>query len=306
MKLYQNTINGLRHKHWTRLEAIAYFIKGVARELHIAPVFFLNCYASIWKKRWLRRGAEGTYFDFGVCKLPDVSASPEKMAIFLSIFEDTLFFPCFMQDNYDKSVVEVMDKYMGEGPYGYTDGAFDVSVKQGDVVIDAGAWIGDFSAYAAGKGAQAYAFEPVRETFDLLHKTAALNKGGAGEIIPVQKGLSDKEGEIAISINAGNSGANTIVHKGNTTETIGITTLDKFVAANNVERVDFIKADIEGAERDMLRGAANVLRQFAPKLAICTYHLPDDPETLERIIRQSNPDYTVIQLRHKLFAAVVK
>jgi len=45
----------------------------------------------------------------------------------------------------DKSIVDILDLYMYEGPYGYADGSFDVSVKNGDVVIDAGAWIGDFS-----------------------------------------------------------------------------------------------------------------------------------------------------------------
>jgi carbamoylphosphate synthase large subunit len=48
-----------------------------------------------------------------------------------------------------------------------------------------------------------------------------------------------------------------------------------------------------------------VLKTFAPKLAICTYHFPDDPEVLEKIIKDANPDYTVVHLRHKLVAAVV-
>jgi hypothetical protein len=41
-KLHQNTIFGLRHRYWTYLEAIAYFLKGVTRELGIAPVFLRN------------------------------------------------------------------------------------------------------------------------------------------------------------------------------------------------------------------------------------------------------------------------
>jgi uridine phosphorylase len=64
---------------------------------------------------------------------------------------------------------------MNEGPYGYTDGLFDVSVKSGDVVIDAGAWIGDFSAYSYWKGATCYAFEPMQVTYSLLEKTKDLN-----------------------------------------------------------------------------------------------------------------------------------
>lgn len=68
--------------------------------------------------------------------------------------------------------------------------------------------------------------------------------------------------------------------------------------------MDFIKADIEGAERDMLTGAMETLRIHAPKLAICTYHLPDDPEILENIIRTANPAYTVKHRWKKLYAWV--
>jgi hypothetical protein len=93
---------------------------------------------------------------------------------------------------------------------------------------------------------------------------------------------------------------------GTATEKMTITTLDKFAEKNKLERVDFIKADIEGAERDLLRDATHVLRTFAPKLAICTYHLPDDPQVLERIIKEANPQYSVVHTRHKLFASVVK
>lgn len=96
------------------------------------------------------------------------------------------------------------------------------------------------------------------------------------------------------------------MHSRGMKEKITITTLDKFVEEKNLTRVDFIKADIEGAERDMLRGARNVLKTFAPKLAICTYHLQDDPTVLEKIIKETNPDYTVVHLRHKLFAMVLR
>jgi hypothetical protein len=84
-------------------------------------------------------------------------------------------FPCFLGDDYDSYVVRYFDSKMAEGPYGYREGLFDVTVKAGDIVIDAGAWIGDFSAYACSKGALCYAFEPVKETYRLLEKTKELN-----------------------------------------------------------------------------------------------------------------------------------
>ncbi|MDR0764457.1 MAG: FkbM family methyltransferase [Synergistaceae bacterium] len=93
--------------------------------------------------------------------------------------------------------------------------------------------------------------------------------------------------------------------EGRFSETVEVTTIDDFVRENNITRVDFIKADIEGFERNMLKGAEFVLSHFGPKLAICTYHLPDDPEVLERIILEANPNYRVVHMRDILFASVV-
>jgi hypothetical protein len=83
-----------------------------------------------------------------------------------------------------------------------------------------------------------------------------------------------------------------------------ITTLDSFIDENKIEKVNFIKADIEGAERNMLHGATKMLREFAPKLALCTYHFKDDPQVLRKIIKKANPKYKIVQLRHKLYASV--
>jgi FkbM family methyltransferase len=294
------------------LEAIAYFVKGTARELGIAPSFFLKLYRKIltrsFLKKWLKISDDEFYFDFKGVKLPYVPNSTDKLQGIISCFDDVFLIPCYFDDNYNKSIAELVDQHTDEGPYGYSDGYFDVTVKKDDVVIDVGAWIGDFSAYAASKGATVYAFEPVNDTFQLLRKTQSLNNIKEGGIYPIQKGLGDRECEMDISINEVSSGGNSIVTKRDdisVKERISITTLDRFVEENKLERVDFIKSDIEGAERDMLRGAANVLKTFAPKLAICTYHLPDDPNVLENIIKEANPAYTVVHLKHKLFAAVV-
>jgi FkbM family methyltransferase len=256
-------------------------------------------------KIWLEKvsGAE-IVFNFNGALLPKSEESSPDSEMFADIF----LFHVFFADNYGKDLVEMIERDMPEGPYGYTDGGFDVSVKKGDVVIDAGAFIGDFSAYAAAKGAVCYAFEPTETTFQLLQKTAELN---GGKIIPVQKGLGNIEGEVEFFINNGNAGGNAInVRQGDANRrkknisTIKITTLDTFVREQGLTKVDFIKADIEGAERDMLAGARNMLKTFTPKLAICTYHLPDDPQVLERLILDANPNYKVRQGPKKLYASV--
>ena len=56
----------------------------------------------------------------------------------------------------------------------------------------------------------------------------------------------------------------------------------------------------------MLQGAREVLKKYAPKLAICTYHFEDDPIILEKIILESNPNYIIKHQWKKLFAYVEK
>jgi FkbM family methyltransferase len=248
---------------------------------------------------WMEDGR----FNFNGIRLPLPEGWPpriqEEWQAFLTIFFDTFFFHCFLNDDYAKKNVLAIAPFMIEGPYGYSDGAFDVTVHAGDVVFDAGAWLGDFSAYSAVKGAEVYAFEPVSAKCAVLHETERLN-AGTGRIIPVQKALGDKAGTLSLPADPllGASGPAVF-------EEAELTTIDRFVEETGLSRVDFIKADIEGAERLMLQGARETLKRFAPRLAICTYHLQDDPEVLEGLIKAANPAYTVVHLDKKLYAAVV-
>ncbi|MDR2795529.1 MAG: FkbM family methyltransferase [Spirochaetaceae bacterium] len=259
---------------------------------------------------WLQKNADSEpVFNFNGAIFPRLSK--DDIDCFQYVFADTFLFSLLLNDNYSAELVERLEGLMGEGPYGYTAENFDVTVKTGDVVIDAGAWIGDFSAYAAARGAVAYAFEPASATFNELQKTAALNNSrGGGGIFPVNKGLGETETELELfaPVDTKNSGGNTTVKpraaSNNFIEKIKITTLDNFAHEQNLKKLDFIKADIEGAERDMLKGARGVLKEFAPKLALCTYHLPDDPQVLESLIKEANPKYRVKQISKKLLAAV--
>ena len=147
-----------------------------------------------------------------------------------------------------------------------------------------------------------HAFEPTEERYDKLCQTAQLN---SGYIIPVKKGLSDNCGEIEIITDI-SSPSFILTKGGEKTEIIEVMTLDKYVEETKLQRIDFIKSDIEGAERNLLMGARKVMKEFAPKLSICTYHLPDDPEILAEIIMDANPKYKIIQLKSKLMAMVME
>lgn len=82
---------------------------------------------------------------------------------------------------------------------------------------------------------------------------------------------------------------------------VATTTIDDFVSFQKLGHVDFIKADIEGAERLMLEGARKTIREFAPNLSICYYHKLDDLKTLTRMLHEINPNYEIKAQYRKLY-----
>ncbi len=232
------------------------------------------------------------YYRFKDVMLPALSGEAEEF-FFWYIFLDTFYSYMYRNDRFDEENFNFCDKFLPEGLYGLVNDKVNVTVRPGDIVIDAGSWIGDFAAYAASaRKASVYAFEPSGKLFVELQKTARLNPG----IVPVNYALGDSHqtgSDIVAGVDFRSEG-----------ETFRVTTIDDFVRENNLPRVDFIKSDIEGFERRMLAGAQETLARFAPKLALCTYHLPDDPQVMAELIKQANPKYNIVQKRKKLFASV--
>lgn len=239
-------------------------------------------------------------WDFNGIKLPKWTKEFSQENLIIGTYNDILLVYCNYNDNYDSKLIDKLDLILPEGIYCYKNDEIDVTIKKGDVVIDAGAWIGDFSAYASVKGAKVFAFEPSKNTVDYLKITQQMN----GNIYIVEKGLGNKQEISYLKNDVYNSGANHVTSDTENAEKIEITTIDDFVTEQQLERVDFIKADIEGFERYMLQGAKKTLKKFAPKLAICTYHLPDDPQVLAKIILDANSNYVIVQKKNKLYAAV--
>lgn len=281
---------GLKYKVYTPLDVIKTILtKFLPNKLKKYPIY------SIYRMKKEYFDEENKRFDFNGIFLPDIPLS--YLLCLGTIYIDQFHIFCRFEDDYKHINYYEYDK-MCEGSYPFVDCDKIIGIEKGDVVIDAGAWIGDFSAYAAKKGAsKVFAFEPQKENYKYLEITAQLNSENV--IVPVLKGLGETNKDI------GMSGTNeTAQIDENSEQKINITTIDEFVNESNINRVNFIKADIEGYERFMLKGAVETLKKFGPKLSICTYHLKDDPEILERIILEANPKYKVIQRRKKLFAYI--
>jgi len=147
------------------------------------------------------------------------------------------------------------------------------NLNPGAVFFDIGAGIGEYALNVATKvpGSYVPCFEPTPETWQCVSRNIKRN-GLSDRITLHQLALSDSEGEMAI---APVSQGCFILRSDNmdlsqyTTHTrVKVTTIDKFIRNQNLTQVDFIKADVEGAELFLLKGAEGCLREHKPHLQL--------------------------------------
>ena len=175
-----------------------------------------------------------------------------------------------------------------------------LGVKPGDVVLDCGANVGTFTRHALNAQAkQVIAIEPSPRNAYCLRKTfrTAINEG---KVVIVEAALWHEPGSMELFV-FDNSALDSLVMRERiessvrgTPVKVPLTTIDILVADLGIERVHFIKMDIEGAERNALRGAAETIRKHHPGLSIATENLPDDIRAIPEAIRTVVPTYTQV------------
>ena len=173
-----------------------------------------------------------------------------------------------------------------------------VEIQAGDTVIDCGAHIGLFSRFAVQRGAgRVIAIEPDPENLVCLEENLA-EEIAAGKVTVVKAGVWDRKTRLSLQIDQGNSAAHSFVFAygdPNAEKVAGIEVLplDDIVQDLQLDRVDFIKMDIEGAERQALAGSVDTIARFKPRLAVCSYHMQDDPGTISEVVQRARSDYEI-------------
>ncbi|MCP9757529.1 FkbM family methyltransferase [Lacihabitans sp. CCS-44] len=139
-------------------------------------------------------------------------------------------------------------------PHRYLTDTFDVDIN--DVIVDVGAAEGNFSLSVIEKVKQVYIFEVEKDWIKALEATFEPWKE---KVKIVQKYVSDQDTNMSIR-------------------------LDTFFNKN--QKVNFIKADVEGAEAQVINGASDLIKaQSNLKIAICTYHRQTDAEDLDKLLK---------------------
>lgn len=161
-------------------------------------------------------------------------------------------------------------------------------LKLNDVVFDIGAYIGLFSLYASkkiGPGGKIFAFEPNSESFKILCLNLQLNN--ITNVIPLNIALDSEDGfsylniqgnESSIKKDDKNSGAEIKV-------IIEINTIDTIIKKFCINKLNFVKMDIEGAEIEVLR-TANTLFILKPSFAIASYHIVNGSKTYSAVEKE--------------------
>lgn len=140
--------------------------------------------------------------------------------------------------------------------------------KPGMVIFDVGANIGFYTLLLAaqvGSAGRVHAFEPDPLSFAILNRRAA---GHANvELNPAAVG--DHTGRITLFTHRANRADNRVHDSlgGESAETLEVplTTLDDYCAARDIDRLDAVKMDIQGAEVAALAGFRKTLGRLRPR-----------------------------------------
>ena len=134
--------------------------------------------------------------------------------------------------------------------------------------LDVGANVGLYSAIALSTNnfsGKIICVEPHNESRLYLEQTLAANKGELSDInlILSAAAVSDFHGTALLHNNPQNKGDNRLYADAllEDSESVAVTTIDKICLDNNIDKINFIKIDVQGAEGKAIAGASNILER---------------------------------------------
>lgn len=173
--------------------------------------------------------------------------------------------------------------------YRYKD---KVMVEKGDYIIDGGACYGDTALYFSnlcGESGRVFSFEFIKNNIEIFNKNIKLNVNLSDRIKLIENPLYNSSNVDLFISNDGPSSS--IIYNKSKNNLYKSICIDDFVTQNNIEKIDFIKLDIEGAELDALNGAKETIIKYRPKLAICLYHQNSDFYNIPLYLNSIVPEY---------------
>jgi FkbM family methyltransferase len=185
------------------------------------------------------------------------------------------------------------------GQYNFNRTGVEIAPKPGERVIDAGAFTGESSiifARAVGESGTVYAFEPVENHTEVCKLN--FSRPGYQHVTLFEYAVGDCNVDAPpVRVSEYSPG-----YRASSAEApVSTRRIDDLVADGSIDRVDFLKMDVEGAEMAALRGAESAIRKFRPKLALSIYHKPDDLFEIINYVHGLGLGYALFIDHHTIF-----
>ncbi|QHT68842.1 FkbM family methyltransferase [Rhodocytophaga rosea] len=202
-------------------------------------------------------------------------------------------------DGYEISFEPIPDKlywpgnFPVEGIYQVTAETFDkddwhfyqkqhTEIEEGEILLDIGTAEGLFPLSVIQKCKQVFLVEPNKYFFAALQRTF---RNYQDKVVLIHSAVGNKDDIISLQ---GESLSGQISDDLSSGDTVEIHKIDHLIAGH---RITYLKADIEGFEYEMLKGAAAIIKENKPKIAITTYHPQNNAEEIISLIRSYVPEY---------------
>jgi FkbM family methyltransferase len=182
--------------------------------------------------------------------------------------------------------------------YAYRDTAIPARPHPGDVALDVGGCWGETAlwlAHVIGPTGRVHTFEPSPSNRRLLEQNLGLNPSLAERTTVWGDPVAPRAGETLWIPDVVAAGA-TVQDELRADEQrqmvkLQTTSVDALCASGQIDRVDFLKVDVEGADLGVLQGAANTIHTHRPRLALACYHKPDDLVQIPDFIASLGVEY---------------
>jgi FkbM family methyltransferase len=139
-------------------------------------------------------------------------------------------------------------------------------LQPGDTFVDVGANVGYFTLLASTLGARVVAYEPTPSVFTRLRENVDLNGFHHAQL--VNAAVMDKPGTLSLHLSGDDPEANSLFGDDAQSVQVPAVTLDDDLASRDIQHVDLLKIDAEGAEPFVLDGATRLLSSPKPPAII--------------------------------------
>lgn len=179
-----------------------------------------------------------------------------------------------------------------------------LKIGTNEIYMDLGAYNGDtveeFLRLTNKRFEKIYAVEPDRRSYSRLRRR--LYSLGSGVFSHYNAAVCEEDGPVTLTrrsnrgsaVAAENAAGAAPALKKERTETVDGRSVDSILKGG---RATLIKYDVEGSEAAALRGSAETIGKYKPRLIVSLYHRTEDLVSLPLLVRELNPAYK-LYLRH--------